>query len=88
MTIGDPAMVFLFGNLDENVQNIWITSLAFLDDMYFTAPTLVQGQLMLDEAISLFGRIGLKPNLTKIKWIANKHVGTCSSDYLVVGNVY
>ena len=66
---------FLFSNLGNSVQDTWLTSLAFLDDVYFTAPTLVQGQLMIDEAIALFGKIGLKRNLTKIKWIANKYVG-------------
>ena len=41
---------------------------------------------MLDEAIKLFGKIGLQPNLTKIKWIANKFVGVVETDYLVVVN--
>ena len=53
-------------HLDENVQDIWLTNLAFLDDVYFTATSLLHGQQMLEEALALFGRIGLKPNLTKI----------------------
>ena len=78
---------FLFDNLTGNVQDVWLTSLAFLDDVYFAAPTLTQGQQMLDEAISLFGRVGLKPNLTKIKWIANKYIGVGACNYLVIDSV-
>ena len=78
---------FLFNNLDQNVQDIWLTSLAFLDDVCFAAPALTQGRLVLDGAIKLFGRISLEPGLTKLESIANTCVGVCETDYLAVNNV-
>ena len=42
---------FLFRGLAENVQDIRITSLGFLDDVYFVAWPLADAQQMLDECV-------------------------------------
>ena len=42
---------------------------------------------MLNDAIDSFGAIGLRLNIAKIKWVANKHVGLIGTEMLQIGTV-
>ena len=63
----------LFELLNADVQDLHIASLAFLDDVYFTSTSLAEAQEMLNEAFDHFSTLGLRINLGKLKWMANKY---------------
>ena len=79
---------FLYSNLEAGLQDVYVTSLAFLDDVYFAASSLADAQAMLNEAFDLFSSIGLKVNIAKLKWMATKHCDLDDNAYLKVGHVH
>ena len=70
-----------------DIQNFWITSLAFLDDIYFASECFDSAQVMLNELLAAFAEAGLSPNLGKINWMANKYIRHADELALAVGKV-
>jgi len=70
-----------------DVQDIFVSTLGFLDDIYFTCTSTAQAQCMLDDAIHIFASVGLKLNISKIKWMANKYVICADSDALYIDKI-
>jgi hypothetical protein len=59
-----------------------ISVLAFLDDMVLLANDIASARIMLDELATVLRTIGLRLNLSKCKWLCDKHVrdqGVCES---------
>ena len=77
----------LLGGQGVDIQNFWITSMAFLDDLYFLSRSFDQAQVMLDELLVACDDAGLQPNLSKVNWMANKYVPHASELALTIGNV-
>ena len=74
-------------SMGTDVQNIFLSVLGFLDDIYFLCGSFEQAQMMLNDAISLFGSVGLRLNIAKISWMANKHCSCPENATLQIGNV-
>jgi hypothetical protein len=70
-----------------DIQNFWITSMAFLDDIYFVCRSFDAAQIMLNDLLAAFAEAGLQPNLGKLAWMANKYVEHENELALRVGNV-
>jgi len=70
-----------------DIENFWVTSLAFLDDIYFVTECFDSAQIMLNELLAAFAEAGLTPNLGKISWLANKYVRHAECLALTVGKV-
>ena len=80
---------FIFRGVDNcDLQDLYLTSLGFLDDIYFVCSSLAQAQQMLSEASTLFTQVGLKLNLSKIHWMRNKHCDPLEGSFLKLGNVW
>ena len=65
-----------FGSLFEkyDLQNLWLSSLAFLDDITLFATSVNDLQMMIEDVHIELRKLGLSLNLSKVKWIANKFV--------------
>ena len=63
---------------------LWLMRTKCLMNVYFVVGSLADAQQMLDEAVHLFGQIGLQLNLGKLKWIATKHCDLREGDYLKI----
>ena len=64
-----------------------MSALGFLDDIYFVCGSFDQAQIMLNDAILSLGSVGLKLNLAKVKWMANKHCHCPEGIALRIGRV-
>ena len=71
----------------SNIEDLFISCMAFLDDVYLLAGSLDSAQRMLDDLIHEFRRIGLHLNPSKIQWTMNRHVVRSGSPSLVVNGV-
>jgi hypothetical protein len=60
--------------LSQDVSNLHIAALAFADDIYLLASSAVEAGIMLAEVRVELGKIGLKLQEAKLKWIANQWV--------------
>ena len=70
-----------------DIENFWVTSLAFLDDVYFVTECFAAAQTMLNELLDAFAQAGLTPILGKVKWMGNKYVKHVDCLALAVGKV-
>ena len=82
----DHHFVLLQGQ-GVDIENFWISSMAFLDDIYFVSRSFGQAQLMLDELLAACADAGLYPNISKVAWMANKYVSHSAEIALAIGNV-
>ena len=80
---------FIFRGIQshDHVQDLYLTSLGFLDDIYFVCSCFEQAQKMLNDVTLLFAQVGLRLNLGKIKWMRNKHCKGAENATLRVGQV-
>jgi hypothetical protein len=76
----------LFCNFPD-IENIHCSDLGFLDDIYLVASCLADAQVMTNDVILFFSRLGLSLNPEKIKWIANNHVQIVPDQTLLVDGV-
>ena len=62
------GVLFLFTTIsgDMDVPDIYLTSLGFLDDIYFVCSSLLQAQATLNDVIHLASLAGLHLNSTKL----------------------
>jgi hypothetical protein len=70
-----------------DIENFWVTSLAFLDDIYFASETCEAAQTMLEELLESFAKAGLSPNIGKVAWMANKYVSKAMDVTLRIGHI-
>ena len=67
---------------DAVYENFRIGTLAFLDDIVLLANDLASMQIMLNELVPLFAKLGLVLNFGKCKWMCDKHV--CDVDVVSI----
>ena len=56
-----------------NPEDIWLSVLAYLDDVYLIAGTMAQAQDMLNDVTLALKRIGLLLQTSKVKYMTDKH---------------
>ena len=71
---------YLFEKYDLN--NLWISNLAFLDDIQIVATCLVDAQAMLDDVSLVMTSLGLRLKTSKLRWLANRWAETRPEDCL------
>ena len=57
----------------DNFNDVFVSCLNFLDDVYLFAGSVLEAQVMLDDLCHEFWKVGLVLNPSKIKWTLNKH---------------
>ena len=59
--------------LGESLHELYFSCFAFLDDCYLVAASSSDCQIMLDDVLAEFAKLGLQLHPDKCKWIADKH---------------
>jgi hypothetical protein len=71
----------LLGQYD--VEDTYVSSLAFLDDIQLLATTLSDAQAMLDDIGRVMLTLGLRLKTSKLKWLANRWAAVGADDFLI-----
>jgi hypothetical protein len=74
MGLAQDFWLDLFGHLfeDQNLENLFVSTAAFMDEVYLMASSLQHLQCMLNDLIRMLASIGLTLNPKKVKWNSNK----------------
>ena len=71
---------------DFDPQNIHVSCLAFLDDVYLVGKTVGEVQCMLNDVIHEFKSVGLELQAKKLKWMTNKYACDSSDRSAIVSD--
>ena len=64
-------------------ENLYVSCLAFLDDIYVLAESLHDLQSMLEDIAKVMLELGLELNVSKLKWLANRWADVDEQSHLI-----